>query len=114
MRQNEPEVVLLPEKDKRLTAAIREKSTEGRSTFLQAYPNPSSGPVYLTYSVVEGVENASQEEYTEQGQLSMSKTLGNSNGIAELNTQHLAPVNHAAVLYFDGLRVGTAKVNMVR
>ena len=79
MRQNEPEVVLLPEKDKRLTAAIREKSTEGRSTFLQAYPNPSSGPVYLTYSVVEGVENASLEVYTEQGQLAMSKTLGNSN-----------------------------------
>ena len=114
MRQNEPEVVLLLEKDKRLTAAIREKSTEGRSTFLQAYPNPSSGPVYLTYSVVEGVDNATLEVYTEQGQLVMNKTLGNSSGIAELNTQHLAPGVHVAVLYFDGLRVGSTKMNVVR
>ncbi len=64
--------------------------------------------------MVEGVENASLEVYTEQGQLVMSKTMGNSNGIAELNTQHLAPGTHVAVLYFDGLRVGSTKVNIVR
>jgi hypothetical protein len=64
--------------------------------------------------MVEGVENASLEVYTEQGQLVMSKTLGNSNGIAELNTQQLAPGVHVAVLYFDGLRVGSTKMNVVR
>ena len=42
------------------------------------------------------------------------KTLGNSNGIAELNTQRLASGVHVAVLYFDGLRVGSTKVNVVR
>ncbi|MEZ4757879.1 MAG: T9SS type A sorting domain-containing protein [Flavobacteriales bacterium] len=87
---------------------------EGRRGGGEAYPNPSSGPVYLTYSVVEGVENATLEVYTEQGQLVMSKTLGNSNGIAELNTQQWAPGVHVAVLYFDGLRVGSTKLNMVR
>lgn len=64
--------------------------------------------------MVEGVENATLEVYTEQGQLVMNKTLGNSNGIAELNTQQLAPGLHVAVLYFDGLRVGSTKLNIVR
>ena len=63
---------------------------------------------------MEGVENAHLEVYTEQGQLVMSKILGASDGIAELNTQQLAHGMHVAVLYFDGLRVGSTKVNMVR
>jgi hypothetical protein len=63
---------------------------------------------------VEGVMNASLEVYTEQGQVAMTKALGNSNGIVELNSQQLAPGMHVAVLYFDGLRVGSTKVNIVR
>lgn len=58
--------------------------------------------------------NASLEVYTEQGQVAMTKALGNSNGIVELNSQQLAPGMHVAVLYFDGLRVGSTKVNIVR
>ena len=100
-----------------VTKRRKEPKQRGRTdgpTLLQAYPNPSSGPVYLTYSVVEGVENATIEVYTEQGQMLMTKALGSSNGIAELHTQQWAPGMHVAVLYFDGLRVGSTKVNIVR
>ena len=95
-----------------LSTAVPEHARHRGS--LQLWPNPSSGPVYLTYSVVEGVDNATLEVYTEQGQLVMSKTLGNSGGIAELNTQQWAPGVHVAVLYFDGLRIGSTKMNVVR
>lgn len=114
MRQNELEVVMLPEKAKRLSAARREKPAATFTPLLQAYPNPSRGPVYLTYTTVEGVEHGELHIHTADGRLVKQIALGNANGIIELQPKELTSGLHIATLYFDGIQVGTTKLNILR
>ena len=105
----------LPKANKRLVAnRPRERTGTERTSLLNAYPNPTNGPAYLTYSVVEGVEKAHVELYNAKGQLVLTKTLGSSSGIVEVPTDVLTPAVHIATLYFDGRKVGSTKLNVVR
>lgn len=108
------EVVILPEKNKRLSAARRDDSAVEESRLLQAYPNPSRGPVYLTYTTVDGVEHAELLIHTAEGRLVKQLALGNANGIIELQLKDLSTGLHIATLYFDGIQVGTTKLNILR
>lgn len=105
----------LPKANKRLlTDRPRERSASSRPTMLNAYPNPTNGPVYLTYTIVEGVEAAQVELHNAQGQLVRAISLGGASGIAEIQAEQLTPGIHIATLYFDGVAVGSTKVNVVR
>jgi hypothetical protein len=108
------EVVMLPEKAKRLSAARREKPAATFTPLLQAYPNPSRGPVYLTYTTIEGVEHGELLIHTADGRLAKQIALGNANGIIELQPKELTSGLHIATLYFDGIQVGTTKLNILR
>ena len=81
---------------------------------LAAYPNPSNGPVYLTYTVLEGVEQVEVWVHDAQGRVVRQQRVGNSNGILELPQRELATGSYVASLRFDGILVGTTKINMVR
>ena len=81
---------------------------------LSAYPNPASGPVYLAYTVPEGVEQAEIRLLDAGGRLLAQRRVAPQNGILELQTKELATGLHVASLYFDGIQVGSAKVNMAR
>lgn len=81
---------------------------------LQLWPNPSNVPVYITYTVLDGVENVELHVHDAQGRLLKRQRVGNNNGIAELQPRELSSGVHVASLYFDGIRVGSAKLNILR
>ncbi|MFZ1693128.1 MAG: right-handed parallel beta-helix repeat-containing protein [Flavobacteriales bacterium] len=107
------EVVLLPNRNKRLKPQREPKRSTARP-LLGAYPNPSNGPVYLTYTVLDGVENVELQVHDAQGRLLKRQRVGNTTGIAELHPRELSTGVHVASLYFDGIRVGSTKLNLVK
>jgi hypothetical protein len=84
------------------------------SPYLRAYPNPSTGPVYLAYEVREGVDQVELHVHDATGRLMHTERLAARNGILELTSASLAPGMHIASLRFDGILVGTAKVEVLR
>ena len=84
------------------------------SPYLRAYPNPSNGPVYMVYTVPEGVEHVQILVHDATGRLVHSEGIGAKGGIHELPRTALALGLHIATLLFDGIQVGTAKVEVVR
>ena len=109
----EPEVVILPANSKR-RKPVRERTTQGVQPVLAAYPNPSNGPVYLVYQVPEGVEQAEVLVSDAQGRLVKRERIAPKDGILEILPKELAAGVHIAALYFDGIQVGTAKLNLMR
>lgn len=107
------EVVLLPNRNKSLKPQ-RERPAISARPLLAAYPNPSNGSVYITYTVLDGVENVELHVHDAQGRLLKRQRVGNTNGIAELQPRELSTGVHVASLYFDGIRVGSAKLNIVK
>ena len=81
---------------------------------MSAYPNPSNGPVYLVYQVPEGVEQAEVVVSDAQGRLVKRERIAPKDGILEILPKELAAGVHFAALYFDGIQVGTAKLNLMR
>ena len=81
---------------------------------LQAYPNPSNGPVYLVYTVPEGVERAELQMMDAMGRLVYSQRVAPQNGIAEVMPDQVANGMHVAILVCDGIRTGTAKLSLTR
>ena len=75
---------------------------------------PSRGPVYLTYTTLEGVEHGELHIHTADGRLVKQVPLGNANGVIEVQTNELTSGLHIATLYFDGIQVGTTKLNVLR
>ncbi len=100
------EVVLLPTQNKRVKPQAPTHSVT-TSSMLAAYPNPSNGLVYLTYTVVEGVEQAEFRIHDGQGRLVKQQRLGTANGISEVQPRELAPGMHIASLYYGNILVGT-------
>jgi hypothetical protein len=107
------EEVLLPNRNKSLKPQRERPATSARP-LLAAYPNPSNGPVYITYTELDGVENVELQVHDAQGRLLKRQRVGNNNGIAELQPRELSTGVHVASLYFDGIRVGSTKLNLVK
>ncbi len=81
-----------------------------RSPFLQAYPNPSAGPVYVVYEIPEGVERAELQVVDATGKLILTRNMAPQNGILELTG--LGSGLCIATLRCDGIRLGVVKVNI--
>jgi len=107
------EELLLPTKAKRAKPQSKQRAPATRP-ILAAYPNPSNGPVYVSYTVPEGVEQVELHVYDAQGSLVKQQRVAASSGILEMLTNELASGVHVASLHFDGIHVGTAKLNIVR
>ena len=79
---------------------------------MSAYPNPSNGPVYLVYTVPEGVENVELNMHDAQGRLVHSSRPQPRNGIVEVLAKDLSSVVHLVSHRYDGIQVATAKVSV--
>lgn len=84
------------------------------ASLLAAYPNPSTGPVYLVYEVPEGVEQVELHVHDATGRLIHAERVPSRNGILELTKASFSPGMHIASLRFDGILAGTAKLEVVR
>jgi len=110
-----PEEIILPSKRE---AAFQQREEEEapatRSAVLEAYPNPSNGPVYLAYEVPEGVAQVRVVIVDAIGRVVADVPLDARKGVMELPTGYLGNGLHFAGLHLDGVRVATAKLNVMR
>lgn len=105
----------LPNTTKRLLNRRPWSNTTAHApVLLQAYPNPSNGPVYLVYTVPEGVEQAELRMHDAAGRDVHRQRVAPQNGIAEIIPRHVANGMHVASLHCDGIRIGTAVVHVTR
>lgn len=104
----------LPNTTKRMRSQAEHGQTARANLMLRAYPNPSNGPVYLVYTVPEGVEQTELRMHDAAGRLVYQQRVAPQNGIAELEPDQLATGLHVAVLLCDGIRVGTVTVSRMR
>jgi hypothetical protein len=107
------ELVLLPNLNKRLKPQQKPKHPMSRP-LLGAYPNPSNGPVYITYPVADGVGQVELRLHDAMGRLIAYHRLAPTAGILELNRSDMPTGLVIANLYWDGIRVADAKVALVK
>ncbi len=81
---------------------------------LEIYPNPSNGPVYVVYTIPEGVEKAELSVSDAQGRSILNTNVPPKNGIFELNDRSSSTGMHIVNLTCDGIPIGSAKVNIIR
>ncbi len=109
------EKVILPSTNKALLRRTSAHSSpNATSSILSAYPNPSNGPVYLVYDVPEGVTQVQVLVHDATGRLAFGEVVGTKGRVLELPQHALASGLHIATLLFDGIQVGTTKVEIVR
>jgi hypothetical protein len=106
------EVIILPEDgEQRSTSQRRVRNrTSETPLLLQAYPNPSDGPVYVVCNVPDGVEQARLCVADLNGRLVKEIVLNNGAGIAEIRPGFAAAGIYLAELRLDGIRAGQVKL----
>jgi hypothetical protein len=77
---------------------------------LQAYPNPSTGPVYVVCNVPPSVVKASLCIMDLNGRLVHEEALAAGTGIAELRPGLASPGIYLAELRLDSIRAGQVKL----
>lgn len=106
------EVIILPtDMQPRSSAQHRERSrTSQQPMLLEAYPNPSDGPVYVVCNVPEGVSKASLQIRDMNGRLLSDQRVEAGLGVAVLQTGVVAAGVYLAELRLDGIRAGQVKL----
>ncbi|MBS1945473.1 MAG: hypothetical protein JST98_09825, partial [Bacteroidetes bacterium] len=106
--------LVLPAKNRAPKRLVQHSPAPTRKQLLAAYPNPATGPFYLVYKVPEGVEQVVIRLHDAQGRLVREDQVAAKNGIEEVASKDLAEGSYFATLIFDGIQVGSTKVNILR
>ncbi len=104
------EVIKLPDEDRSTTVRRQRHAVSNRPMLLEAYPNPSTGPVYLVCNVPPSVAKATLRIMDMNGRLIREQALANGEGIAELEPGMASPGIYLAELRLDGIRAGQVKL----
>ncbi|MGV9013750.1 MAG: T9SS type A sorting domain-containing protein [Flavobacteriales bacterium] len=99
------------EMEQRSTAQHRIRNRNSQTPMLlEAYPNPSDGPVYVVCNVPDGVAQACLRIMDLNGRLVREMTLEPGSGIAEIQPDFASPGIYVAELQLDGIRAGRVKL----
>lgn len=112
-----PEVIILPSTAKRAgpeQSAIRSRSTTAPLELLEAYPNPTSGTQWVSYSLPDFGEKSMIRICDALGRELLVRSVGNKNGILELNTASWSNGVYTARVYVDEHDVGQLKLLVQR
>ncbi|MFZ1616162.1 MAG: T9SS type A sorting domain-containing protein [Flavobacteriales bacterium] len=106
------EVIVLPgEMELRSTAHQRVRNGNFQTPMLlEAYPNPSDGPVFVVCNVPEGVAHASIQFFDLNGRMVKELGLDQGAGIAEIHPGFVSAGIYIAELRLDGIRSGQVKL----
>lgn len=108
------ETVILPDKNKRRKEERKAASTSAVEAVLGVYPNPSNGPVFVVYEVPYGVEIAELLVHDAQGRLIRSAKGQSSGGVLDIPENSMVSGVHVVSLYWDGILVDSAKLEVIR
>ncbi|MBS1937557.1 MAG: T9SS type A sorting domain-containing protein, partial [Bacteroidetes bacterium] len=106
------EVIILPT-DMQLRSSARHRERDRAShqpLLLDAYPNPSVGPVHVVCNVPEGVSKATLQIRDLNGRLLYDQRVEPGMGVAVLQAGAVAAGIYLAELRLDGIRAGQVKL----
>ncbi len=106
------EIIVLPIDERTLVAAPVHEEIPVAIPVLEAYPNPSNGPIYFVCTVPIGVERAEVRLLDAEGRLIWQQVVSSGTGIVEMNTTTQAAGLYVAELRMDGIRAGPVKVSL--
>ena len=107
------EELILPKPD-RTFHAIEQPVTTATVPTIEAYPNPSNGPVYLVVELPAGVEEGLVRVMDPLGRMLLEKRFTGRMQVVEVDTRGVAIGLYTAGLYVDGIGAGTVKFEVVR
>ena len=110
------EIIILPEDGPKSAGLPRDQSAINWETGIQleAFPNPSNGPLYIVYEVPEGSAQAELRLLDLHGRTMRSNRLGDGPGLLQWDTKGMAPGLYLAELRMDGLGLQQVKVVVQR
>ncbi len=110
------EIIILPEDGPKSMTTQRNKPTIQWETgiALEAFPNPTNGPLYMMYEVPEGTLNAELRLVDLHGRELHNTRLGDGTGMQQWSTHGLAPGIYVAELRLDGIASKQTKVVVQR
>ncbi len=104
------ELILLPTPELKSSRNERVRQRANNEAVLQAWPNPSAGPVFVLCNVPPTVSGASLRITDLNGRLVQEQKLPAGRGVAELAPGFAAPGLYLAELRLDGIRAGQVKL----
>jgi hypothetical protein len=107
------EEVILP-KPVRSFQAQEMPLVDTEAPFIEAYPNPTNGPVYLVVHLPEGASEGLVRVMDPLGRLLVEQRFAGSVQVIDMNTSGEATGLYTAGLYVDGLDLGTIKFEVLR
>lgn len=109
------EIIFFPEETPKLALTEGGNTVEWPSSSqLEAFPNPSTGPVFLTYQVPEETDQGELRVVDLSGRDLFTKMLGNGPGALVLQTDAWEPGIYLAELRVDGAPVEQTRFVVVR
>ncbi len=105
------EVIILPTgMQPRSSAQHRVRNRASQQPILEAYPNPSDGPIYVVCNIPEGVTKASLAIQDLNGRPVFEQTVEPGMGVALIHAGSVAAGVYMAELRLDGIRAGQVKL----
>ncbi len=104
------ELILLPTPGLKNSRNERTRQRANSAAVLHAWPNPSSGPVYVLCNVPANVGNAMLRIIDLNGRLVQEMALAAGSGITEIKSGFAAAGIYLAELRLDGIRAGQVKL----
>lgn len=110
------EIIILPEDGPKSAGQPRDHAAIDWDTgmLLEAFPNPSNGPLFVVYEVPESSPQAELRLLDLHGRTMRSTRLGDGPGMLQWSTQGLAPGIYMAELRVDGMASKQVKVVVQR
>ena len=103
------EVIVLPVDERRSSGRVRStRSTE--PLILDAYPNPTTGLVYVVCNVSMGSENSKIVIRDMHGRIAQQVSIGVGASVVELDLSSKAAGLYTATMLLDGVPIGQVKV----
>jgi hypothetical protein len=107
------EEVILP-KPVRSFQAQEMPLVDTEAPLIEAYPNPTNGPVYLVVHLPEGASEGLVRVMDPLGRLVLENRVAGAVQILDVNTQGMALGFYTAGLHVDGIAAGTVNFEVVR
>jgi len=112
--QEFPEGLILPGGPKSRGLLMEERLPAPPPSWLQAAPNPSSGPLQLICTLPDGAERGEVAVMDAMGRVMVTRSVAPHGAILELDMRNWATGTYLANLVVDGINAGSIKLQRMK
>lgn len=112
--QEFPEGLILPGGPKSADRSAEQPQVAPPTSWLQAAPNPSNGPMQLICALPEGAEHGELLVMDVMGRVMVSRPVAPQGAILELDMRYWSSGTYLANLRVDGINAGSIKLQRMK